>query len=802
MEGLFQGQEIHQIEALVENCVQPEEDLFFFPVRHHSPVCSFHLLRAIQSYQPNVILIEGPDNTNSLISNLIHTETHPPIALYYSFNDKSGLLNEEKQKYSCYYPFLDYSPEMVALREGDRKEIDCHFIDLPYHEILLRETHPKTDRGRSYLDERQLAHNTYYQRLSQNDRCRNFHEFWEKWFEINALNIETSKYIKQLLTYVCFSRVDYTSSELEDDVTLDRERYMASKINQFRDGTQKIMVITGAFHVPGLATLLGQSIKKLKLKKVPEDTIGVYLTPYSYQECDQLSGYASGMPHPAFYQEVWKRLQASQPFEKSGMIFTTKLSGRIRSLKASLSVADEIETYRMIKQLAVFRDKREGGVFELIDGVRSACVKGELGPSDRILEQLSILLTGNRMGRLCDDADVPPLVKDYQNKIRKFKLKNSTEQVVVLDVYKKPRHIEMSCFFHRMLYLKTGFSKKVKGPDPVKKTNLSLIRETWKYGQHPSVITRLIDISVYGGSVEEAAMGKLLEELENAPQHVEMISGRLTMACLMGLEKQFPRLLAGFEHALQQDGYFYSLARGCSNLVFLLHSSYLVSEKWETRLKELMVRLYNKTVNSIPSINRTPEEDEMEVIDCLKEIHFYTIQASLKTDPDIFVEVLIVLRDSKECNPAIEGAVSGILFGLTQMTYDEVLHRLNGYLMGTGGRFMEAARFLNGLFSCCRDIILFNEQFMDLISEKIAQLDDEQFMSILPHLRLAFSFFTPREINTIGKQISKKYQIEEKEVLEQKPITLEEIALAETIDQLAAKELEKIGLLIPKKDLS
>lgn len=36
------------------------QPFLLFPVRHHSPVCSWQLIRVIKEYQPDVILIEGP----------------------------------------------------------------------------------------------------------------------------------------------------------------------------------------------------------------------------------------------------------------------------------------------------------------------------------------------------------------------------------------------------------------------------------------------------------------------------------------------------------------------------------------------------------------------------------------------------------------------------------------------------------------------------------------------------------------------------------------------------------------------
>ena len=42
----------------------PSSNIIFFPIRHHSPACSYHLKNLIKEYQPDCILIEGPIEAN------------------------------------------------------------------------------------------------------------------------------------------------------------------------------------------------------------------------------------------------------------------------------------------------------------------------------------------------------------------------------------------------------------------------------------------------------------------------------------------------------------------------------------------------------------------------------------------------------------------------------------------------------------------------------------------------------------------------------------------------------------------
>ena len=85
--------------------------------------------------------VEGPENANDLIPVLTDPDTAAPVALYYAYRDDAGLLSKEEgepESCRCYYPFLDHSPELAALRAAAARGIPAAFIDLPYAEILRR----------------------------------------------------------------------------------------------------------------------------------------------------------------------------------------------------------------------------------------------------------------------------------------------------------------------------------------------------------------------------------------------------------------------------------------------------------------------------------------------------------------------------------------------------------------------------------------------------------------------------------------------------------------------------------------
>lgn len=59
-----------------------QHGIYFAPIRHHSPACSFALLAYIESLKPTHILIEAPYTFNGLIPDLLSADTKPPIAIF------------------------------------------------------------------------------------------------------------------------------------------------------------------------------------------------------------------------------------------------------------------------------------------------------------------------------------------------------------------------------------------------------------------------------------------------------------------------------------------------------------------------------------------------------------------------------------------------------------------------------------------------------------------------------------------------------------------------------------------------
>src|SRR5438128_312334 len=121
------------------------EDLYWFPVRHHSPTVARHLRSAILERRPKLIFMEGPHEANDLIPFVVDSRTKPPVAIYSSYRDDDNVLGlagiespaeDIPPRFACWYPMLAYSPEYVALQTAKKTGTKVVFMDLPHYAMI------------------------------------------------------------------------------------------------------------------------------------------------------------------------------------------------------------------------------------------------------------------------------------------------------------------------------------------------------------------------------------------------------------------------------------------------------------------------------------------------------------------------------------------------------------------------------------------------------------------------------------------------------------------------------------------
>ncbi len=790
MDGVLRGAQLPEMIPF-----DLREPVVYYPIRHHSPVCARHLEELLEAYRPDCILVEGPENANDLIGLLTDPETEAPVALYYACRDEGKLLSDgaEPVTYRCYYPFLDTSPELVALRYGAKKGIPGKFIDLSYGAMLLATREARglrtLEERQSYANDRYLAQSRFQARLCARAGLRDFEEFWEKYFEAEGDGLTTAEFVKLMNTYCLLTRRDTPEVELREDGCLAREAHMAARIDEARKQYRRVLVVAGGFHLWGLLhPALGDTGGKVPAKLIQS----VYPMRYDLPAADALNGYASGMRAPGFYDSLWRRFHEhpESAWEASVLDYIVKVGRAMRRRGENLSTHDERCAYEMALGLATLRDKRHPGLYELQDGILAAFVKGEASLSG--LEPLGILqelTTGKRVGTLAAGAAVPPISRDFESQCKRFRLHPEGKRDAVLSILSDEKHRAVSRFLHQTVFLECDFAKRRRGPDLLRRKDRNLIRESWDYCWSPQVDAALIEHALSGATVREACateLRKAMSEAQNANTGAEL----LLQGLMMGIGDHSDYLSSKMEELLINDGDFTSLAEACQKLWTLRQWQTQYGEGGNLDAARLLNRCFDRVVLLLPSLYSVDERRVPGVQNACALLYELTLQPDFADRRQKLCEALEMLVSQRSIHPVLHGVALGLLYGMEpawKRTIDPVVR---GYLQGTLQK--QAASFLQGLFSTARDLLLTDGSFLKEIDVLFGELEEEAFLEALPQLRLAFSYFLPTETDRIAKGVAALHGVESK-MIRKTGVDDIQYRRAEQVDAWAAQHLDRMG---------
>jgi hypothetical protein len=569
----------------------------YFPIRHHSPACSWHLERLIRELRFSVILVEGPVSFTPLISHILDPATRPPIAIYTHFIDTGRKLYKPPEnepdlgpaRFAAYYPFCDYSPELIALRVGKEVGARLRFIDLDYADQVLEQQTATEQLGKprgSLMQEAHLQHSAYLNALAQRSGCRDFNEMWDHLFEVNVQSRTTESFMREVATYCFFARRDASQEALRAEATTARENAMAAAIVEelsARTGEQTILVVTGGFHSVVLPQLVENGTKPVGPSK-STGSVQQALIRYSFEQLESLNGYASGMPSPDYYNRLWREFSgsSSEPFATVATSILVEIGAltRKKDMQISLSTADEIAALQQAQLLAALRGHAGPTREDLLDGVRSCFVKGSMDAEGTVLMGLvGHVLTGKDIGDVPATAGVPPIIANFRKEAERANLdiSDSLKRRVSLEIYRRESHRRTSRFLHCLNFLSVPFGALVAGPDFVTGRGLERIHEHWQYAWRPMTEGGLISVAVYGSTIEEASTNRLCEtivglENEGKGRSASAAVSILILACRMGLHRHTDQLLSLIRAKIGEEPSFIQ-AVGAANQLLLLWQS-------------------------------------------------------------------------------------------------------------------------------------------------------------------------------------------------------------------------------------
>ena len=323
----------------------------------------------------------------------------------------------------------------------------------------------------------------------------------------------------------------------------------------------------------------------------------------------------------------------------------------------------------------------------------------------------------------------------------------------------------------------------------MKRRDRNRVREIWYYRWSAQVTAALIDASVSGGTTEEAVRTRFRMRFAGCGGCQEAAE-LLVSGFLMGLYDEQEKSAGRFARILAEDGDFFSLSRGFSHLVMLseLQDLYQVRDRMD--LDRLIEICFQKILQLLPFMGQTGEEEQQACMECLRSLYQITEKETYALYRPVFADAVERMLERRPLNPGIEGAALGLLYGIDGNSGERIKTAAEGYMQGTEEARRGSAAFLRGLFFTARDYVFASGDFLELIDGLLGRLSTEEFLKLLPELRLAFSYFTPMETDRIAARAAAFHGKKGQDILRGRAASPEEYAYGEILDHYIREQMK------------
>ncbi|EKR98395.1 hypothetical protein LEP1GSC125_1972 [Leptospira mayottensis 200901122] len=717
----------------------------FFPVRHYSVAASLALEKYTNELRPSAILIEGPYDFNPKVDELFLPHTLP-IAIYSFVRDEEGFSR------GAYYPFCDYSPEWIALKTARSLQIPARFIDLPWADICSIEDFSKKQTSETILlyDNEPFWNNAFVRNLCKKMGVSNFDDLWDELFETNHLT-QINEYRERASLFCNYVRKEDADSK---QTILQREAFMAHQIRLAQTEFQgSILVVTGGYHSSALEERISKppSMDELSWANRKESSYdrGIALTPYSNSRLGAESGYRSGMPSPGFYDFVWENFRKNESFDHRP--FVHKIMKMLHQKGERSSSADRIASETMSRALADLRGHKNIWRRDLIDGLRATLVKDEIArdAGHPLLDSISEVMRGDCIGCLAEGTSLPPIVSDIETTLKKMNLLAKREKKILELRLMNSEQREQTKVLHCLRLLGIAGYSLLENTDMISRKDLGDVKEKWNIIQDKEFHSSCIEAARYGGTLSEAATGFLNWRIrfETDP---EIAASCLIDAALAGIGRCSTFLLKQLSEIIPNAFDFIRVCGALNHIVYLYAYDEVLKLENRESLKGVLRETYQRCLNLLDRLGVTSSQglEQAQGIRTIVQTYQYCSE-SLELSLEEIRDVLFRVGDDSEIDPFVRGAVCGAQWKLNLALADAILIQLNSFYDSS-----ILGDFLSGLFLIARETVQRDKILLTALNNKISELSYIEFLEALPALRMAFTFFTPREKHQIGRNLS------------------------------------------------
>jgi hypothetical protein len=697
-------------------------------VRHHGPGSARAVRHALDAAAPDVVLIEGPPEADTLVPLAADPDMRPPVALLAHVVDEPGT--------SAFWPFAEFSPEWVALRWALAHDVPVRFIDLPAaHSLALRERDGEEDG-----EEAGGEHAMRIDPLGVLAETAGYDDA-ERWWE-DVVEHRQGDAFAALAEAMSALRPDDAAAEDTGRDAL-REAYMRlqlrAAVKEF--GADRVAVVCGAWHVPALRRRTTVTADRALLKGLPKVRTDMTWVPWTYRRLARASGYGAGIESPGWYGHLFRA--PDRPVER----WLTRVAGLLRAEDRIVSSAHVIEAVRLAETLAVLRGRPLPGLTETLDAVRAVLCEGSDVPLALVHDRLVV---GDELGEVPQSAPAVPLQRDLARQQRGLRLKPAAqEKELDLDL-RGDTDTARSLLLHRLSLLGIDWGRPARSS----RGSTGTFRESWRLRWEPELSVRIAEAGVWGTTVLGAATARAEADAVSATALADVTA--LAERCLLaGLADALPAVMRVLADRAALDADVSHLAEALPALARALRYGDVRGTDTGA-LAEVAAGLAERVFVGLPPACTGLDADAAATMrGHVDAVH--TAVGLLET-PGMRARWRSVLRGLAGRDGTagvVRGRCARLLLDEGELG-DEDAARLMSLALSPGTPPGEAAAWIEGFVGGGAGgglLLVHDERLLGLVDAWLTGVGAEVFTDVLPLLRRTFAAFDPGARRSLGELV-------------------------------------------------
>ncbi|NMN97803.1 DUF5682 family protein [Antrihabitans stalactiti] len=682
-----------------------------YGIRHHGPGSAKSLRAALDEFDPDTILIEGPADADPLVALTASAEMIPPIALL-------AYVAAEPAK-AAFWPFAVFSPEWQAMQWAAEHEVPAKFCDLPASQTLdIKDRH--REKGDPLED---LAAAAGYDDA-------------ERWWDAIVESTSDAGTFDALNEAMASLRESTTI----DERTLQREAYMRQTMRKaLKDGSERLAVVCGAWHAPALNQLGPAAHDARLLKGIPKTKTSLTWVPWTHSRLATSSGYGAGITSPGWYHHLFT--ETDKPITR----WLTKVARVLRTEDLPVSSAHIIEAARLTETLAAMRSRPLAGLSEVTEATRAVLCDGD----EVLLELVSArLVVGEKLGAVPEETPTVPLDADLRAKAKTLRLnQEAAARKLDLDL-RKDNDLAKSRLLHRLRLLGIGWGTVTASE--VRSTGT--FRESWTLEWQPEYAVAIVEASMWGTTVLAAAEAKVLDQANRDDATLGDLTKLLEKALVADLTNVLASLLKLVESAAALDHDVAHLLAAIPPLTRTIRYGDVrgTDATALTRVTDsLLVRISAGLPSAVTSLD---DDNAAEMRRLIDDAHGSVMTRDDHEASEQWLTTLHSISHREDVHGLLIGRIVRLLRDADRITQQDSEARLSRAL-SVGAEPAAKAAWVDGFLSGGGLLLVHDRQLLRLIDDWLSGLGEQDFTDALPLLRRTFGSFDQGERQAVGQAV-------------------------------------------------